>query len=179
MRGWNTLIASMLLALLLASCAPGQVVPTATPQAIVAPTSEGIISTPTSTSFGTVTLSGAQAGTFEIETVSAFALDGNVTLMLGMEDGRVVVFDLPLDLLQPGRVELGDPDSAPAFASLAPQSGPAYVSTSGGITFSQTDETFAAEFAFEAGEQIEEGIAAPDLTISGTVSDIRVADESG
>ena len=179
MREWNTLIASMLLALLLTSCGPGQAVPTATPQEIMVPTSEGIISTPTNTSFGTVTLNGSQTGTFEIETVSAFALDGNVTLMLGMEDGRVVVFDLPLDLLQPGRVELGDPDTAPAFASLAPQSGPAFISTSGAVTFTQSGETFAAEFAFEAGEQIEEGIAAPDLTLSGTVSDIRVADEAG
>ncbi len=126
-----------------------------------------------------MTLSGGQSGTFEIETVSAFALDGNVTLMLGLEDGRVLVFDLTLDLLQPGRVELGDPDTAPAFASLAAQGGAPYLSTSGAISLTQIGSTFAAEFSFEAGEQIEEGIAAPSLTISGSVRDIRVASESG
>ncbi len=139
----------------------------------------GISSSPSGASFGSVMLSGAQTGTFTVETVSAFALDGNLTLTLGLTGGKVLVFDLPLELLQPGRVDLGDPDTAPAFASMADASAAPYLSTSGGITFSATGETFAAEFGFEAGAQIDEGIAAPDLTVSGTVSDIRVAGEAG
>ncbi|MCC6615560.1 MAG: hypothetical protein IT320_18955 [Anaerolineae bacterium] len=153
---------------------------TATPVADNATPPSRIVSAPSNgVSFGSVTLSGAQTGTFTVETVSAFALDGNLTLTLGLVGGKVLIFDMPLELMQPGTITLGDPDTAPAFASLADPSGAPHLSTSGSITFSQMGETFAANFSFEAGAQIDEGIGTPDVTVAGAVSDIRVADEAG
>jgi len=180
MRRWMMLLL-LIVSVGLAACGDAGVgggSPTATPLADnSAPAA--IISTPSGVSFGSVTLSGAQTGTLAVETVSAFALDGNLTLTLGLAGGKVLVFDMPLELMQPGDVALGDPDTAPAFASLADATGTPYLSTSGRITFSQSGETFAADFSFEAGAQIDEGIATPDLTVAGSVSDIRVAGEAG
>lgn len=180
MRRWM-MVLLLIVSAGLAACADAGVggggVPTSAP---LSDNPSAIVSTPSSgTTFGSVSLSGAQTATLEIETVSAFALDGNLTLTLGLVGGKVLVFDMPLELMQPGDVALGDPDNAPAFASLADASAAPYLSTSGAINFSQTGETFAADFSFEAGAQISEGIATPDLTVAGSVSDIRLADEAG
>ncbi|MCA9909471.1 MAG: hypothetical protein KC519_12530, partial [Anaerolineae bacterium] len=154
MRRWM-LILMLVASAVLAACggdagAGGGAAATPTPFTLSATATPRVQGAPSNgASFGAVTLSGAQSGVFTVETVSAFALDGNLTLTLGLIGGKVLVFDLPLELMQPGRVELGDPDTAPAFASLTDASAATYLSTSGGITFSATsDEIFAAEFSF-------------------------------
>jgi hypothetical protein len=144
-----------------------------------AATATPIPATGSGVSFGTVTLSGPVSGTFQVASVTAVALDGNVSVQLGLGGSVIVTFDLPLEMMVPGQAAIGPVESAPVVATVLEASGTAYLGREGSITFTQDGEVFAAEFGFEAEQASMIGQVTAPLMVSGTVTDIRLAGEAG
>lgn len=159
----------LLAMLLLAACAPA-----ATDSGGGAPTATIPIDT-SATAFGTVTVAGE---TLTVQSITAVALDGQLGITAALSNGAVISFGMPPEALVPGTVALGFPGRTAASAGYTTPDAQ-LVSDSGSITFVQNDTGFAAEFAFEAIPPVSDSADPPRTSITGTITDIRVADETG
>lgn len=168
MRALKSLCFLMII-LTFAACAPA-----ATDSGGGSPTATTPIDTST-TAFGTITVAGE---TLTVQSVTAVALEGQLAITAALSNGAVISFAMPPEALVPGTVALGFPGRTAASAGYTTPD-TQLVSDSGSITFVQNDTGFAAEFAFEAIPPVSDSAEPPRTSISGTITDIRVADETG
>jgi hypothetical protein len=168
MRRFYSLLLLTTLLTLLAACAPaapqgGGGAPTAT----VIPASAA--------TFGSVTV-GSEV--FAVQGITAVDIDGQVSITVLLANNAVVSFGLPSALLTAGEVPLGFPDTSESVASYA-TADRQLVSDSGSLLLAQTATGFAAEFSFAAIPPVSDSAQPAAIPVSGTLTDIRLADERG
>jgi hypothetical protein len=164
-RFYSLLLLTALLAIL-AACAPAQSGGGA-PTATVIPASAA--------TFGSVTV-GSEV--FAVQGITAVDIDGQVSITVLLANNAIVSFGLPSALLTAGEVPLGFPDTSESVASYA-TADQQLVSDSGNLILAQTAVGFSAEFSFAAIPPVSDSAQPAAISVSGTLTDIRLADERG
>jgi hypothetical protein len=173
------LLTVMLMLLALAACAPAAPTALPTPEAGGgSPTEQPTVVSASSVVFGTVTLSNAPDVSIGVQSVTALAIEGILSITAPLDNGAILSFALAVEQLAPGTVTLTLPGDSPATAGYT-TAATAYVSNAGSITFTQTTVGFSAQFTFEASIALSNATEPPAFTVSGTITDIRVADQTG